>query len=258
MKIVFSYAKRNLFSNNTLLNKIKKEAPTSKSRGVLPYVDNISQSNNNVNNDISSTKYSMQESTNNTQELDNSSFSYDNQGRKLTKEQQEYFKDSKVRDEKGRLLEVYHGTNEEFTVFDRSYIGSTSGDLGFLGDGFYFATHSGEASYYGGKNMATYLNVTNPYNIKNLQKYKGVSLRGENSNPYLEIKNLVDMNPEWGNIKLNYGNTYEDVAREVTKIIDNIKVEEAGRTADGYKQFRTEVNGKLHIEIQQRNKQLVV
>ena len=31
--------------------------------------------------------------------LDNSSFSYDNQGRKLTKEQQEYFKDSKVRDE---------------------------------------------------------------------------------------------------------------------------------------------------------------
>ena len=247
MEIVFSYAKRNLFSNNTLLNKIKKEAPTSKSRGVLPYVDNISQSNNNVNNDISSTKYSMQESTNNTQELDNSSFSYDNQGRKLTKEQQEYFKDSKVRDEKGRLLEVYHGTNEEFTVFDRSYIGSTSGDLGFLGDGFYFATHSGEASYYGGKNMATYLNVTNPYNIKNLQKYKGVSLRGENSNPYLEIKNLVDMNPEWGNIKLNYGNTYEDVAREVTKIIDNIKVEEAGRTADGYKQFRTEVNGKINF-----------
>ena len=179
--------------------------------------------------------------------LDNSSFSYDNQGRKLTKEQQEYFKDSKVRDEKGRLLEVYHGTNEEFTVFDRSYIGSTSGDLGFLGDGFYFATHSGEASYYGGKNMATYLNVTNPYNIKNLQKYKGVSLRGENSNPYLEIKNLVDMNPEWGNIKLNYGNTYEDVAREVTKIIDNIKVEEAGRTADGYKQFRTEVNGKINF-----------
>lgn len=171
----------------------------------------------------------------------------DNQGRTLTKEQQEYFKDSKVRDEKGRLLEVYHGTNEEFTVFDRSYIGSTSGDLGFLGDGFYFATHSGEASYYGGKNMATYLNVTNPYNIKNLQKYKGVSLRGENSNPYLEIKNLVDMNPEWGNIKLNYGNTYEDVAREVTKIIDNIKVEEAGRTADGYKQFRTEVNGKINF-----------
>lgn len=77
MEIVFSYAKRNLFSNNTLLNKIKKEAPTSKSRGVLPCVDNISQNNNNVNNDTSSTKYSMQEDIKNTQGLDNSSFSLD-------------------------------------------------------------------------------------------------------------------------------------------------------------------------------------
>ena len=43
----------------------------------------------------------------------------DNQGRTLTKEQQEYFKDSKVRDEKGNLLEVYHGTgNKDFNVFE--------------------------------------------------------------------------------------------------------------------------------------------
>ena len=34
--------------------------------------------------------------------------SVDNKGRKLTKEQQEYFKDSKARDENGNLLEVYH------------------------------------------------------------------------------------------------------------------------------------------------------
>ena len=96
-----AYAKRNLSANDKLLNKIKKEAPTSKSRGVLPYVDNISQNNKNVKSDISSTKYSMQESANNIQELNNSSFSYDNQGRRLTKEQQEYFKDSKAVDENG-------------------------------------------------------------------------------------------------------------------------------------------------------------
>ena len=42
---------------------------------MLPYVDDISQNNNNVNNDTSSTKYSMQEDIKNTQELDNSSFS---------------------------------------------------------------------------------------------------------------------------------------------------------------------------------------
>ena len=41
----------------------------------------------------------------------------DNQGRQLTKEQQEYFKNSKVRDKNGSLLTVYHGTDSEFTVF---------------------------------------------------------------------------------------------------------------------------------------------
>ncbi len=45
----------------------------------------------------------------------------DNQGRTLTKEQQEYFKDSKVRDENGNLKVLYHGTaTGEFTVFDKS------------------------------------------------------------------------------------------------------------------------------------------
>lgn len=39
-----AYAKRNLFLNNILSNKIKKEAPTSKSRGVLPYANNIPRS----------------------------------------------------------------------------------------------------------------------------------------------------------------------------------------------------------------------
>lgn len=41
----------------------------------------------------------------------------DNQGRQLTKEQQEYFKDSKVRDENGNLLTVYHGSENKFNEF---------------------------------------------------------------------------------------------------------------------------------------------
>ena len=40
-------------------------------------------------------------------ELDNSSFSFDNKGRKLTKAQQEYFKNSVVKDEKGNLKVVF-------------------------------------------------------------------------------------------------------------------------------------------------------
>ena len=64
----------------------------------------------------------------------------DNQGRTLTKEQQEFFKDSKVRDENGNLLTMYHGTNNEFTIFDDNFIGKNTNNEGIFGKGFYF-TH---------------------------------------------------------------------------------------------------------------------
>lgn len=45
----------------------------------------------------------------------------DSDGNKLSEQQQEYFKDSKVRDENGNLLVVYHGTpNANFTKFRSS------------------------------------------------------------------------------------------------------------------------------------------
>lgn len=46
----------------------------------------------------------------------------DSDGRNLTKEQQEYFKDSKVRDESGNLKVMYHGTERnDFTVFNGEF-----------------------------------------------------------------------------------------------------------------------------------------
>ena len=44
----------------------------------------------------------------------------DNQGRKLNKKQQEYFKDSKVRDDDGNLLVMYHGSESKFNEFNSS------------------------------------------------------------------------------------------------------------------------------------------
>jgi len=45
--------------------------------------------------------------------------SVDSNGNRLSEEQIEFFKDSKIRDEDGNLLVVYHGTpNQGFTVFD--------------------------------------------------------------------------------------------------------------------------------------------
>ena len=80
----------------------------------------------------------------------------DNQGRTLTKEQQEYFKDSKVRDENGNLIEVYHGTDSDFNEFNHKYIGEDNKD----GFGFYFTPNKLKFEYDYPK--TTYLNITNP------------------------------------------------------------------------------------------------
>ena len=47
------------------------------------------------------------------------SLSEDNNGNKLTDEQKEYFKDSKILDDNGNLKVMYHGSTESFTVFDK-------------------------------------------------------------------------------------------------------------------------------------------
>ena len=102
------------------------------------------------------------------------SLSEDSKGRELSKEQQAFFKDSKIRvsevdgwkntiTENGALLPVYHGTNSgEFYEFDKGSIGSAN-DYGWFGRGFYFAFTEGEASYYGKRVLECYLDVKRPF-----------------------------------------------------------------------------------------------
>ena len=71
---------------------------------------------NSQSNTTSDTQYSISEAP-----------KQDNQGRTLTKEQQTYFKDSKLRDENGDLEVVYHSTPNQFTVFDNSMSGKNTG-----------------------------------------------------------------------------------------------------------------------------------
>jgi|GEM_PF-1035110 len=86
----------------------------------------------------------------------------DSTGKALTPAQREYFKDSAIRDEQGRLREVYHGTNSgEFTVFDWDKTQSTDG--GWFGRGFYFTFWKGEARTYGARVLDAYLNIKNPF-----------------------------------------------------------------------------------------------
>lgn len=117
---------------------------------------------------VDETKYSL--STNN----------IDSQGRTLTKQQQKFFKDSKVRDENGNLKVMYHGTpNGVFNQFDKSFIGKRGS---FLSSrlGFYFSEDKSYADLMareGGKEQnpkvfKVYLNIKKPLNIFSTELFK--------------------------------------------------------------------------------------
>ena len=70
--------------------------------------------------------------------------------------------DSVVRDESGRLLKVYHGTEaESFNVFDKERRGQT--DASLWGRGYYFSSDVDFASDFGENVRGFYLNITKPF-----------------------------------------------------------------------------------------------
>lgn len=69
---------------------------------------------------------------------------------------------SKVVNADGTPKVMYHGTNAEFTVFDRSK-GKKKIHLNVLGDGNYFTASEQGAARYGENVIPVYLNIKNPY-----------------------------------------------------------------------------------------------
>lgn len=174
--------------------------------------DSITPQNENVN---TTTKYSTQESENNS-----GSFKFDNKGRELSKEQQEYFKNSKVRDENGNLQEVYHGSNTDgITIFD---IDKTNEDNVF-GKGFYFTdnelmaeSYAEEAVDYNGGTKQIYkgyLNIKNPFVVE-----------GENTVDLANKIRNIDYNADI--IDSNYGVASTEKMKEwlISKGYDGIEV----------------------------------
>ncbi len=86
----------------------------------------------------------------------------DSLGNPLTAEQQDYFRDSVVRDAEGRLLPVYHGSRAKFTEFQHKFINSHGSAEG---RGFYFTDSKSMAQGYereGGQLLQGYLNIAKP------------------------------------------------------------------------------------------------
>lgn len=139
-------------------------------------VNNVSQSNNNVKSNTSNKQYASISKNNTKYSLSK----VDNQGNTLTKQQQKFFKDSKVRDENGNLKVMYHGTpNGVFNQFDKSFIGKRGS---FLSSrlGFYFSEDKSYADLMareGGKEQnpkvfKVYLNIKKPLNIFSTELFK--------------------------------------------------------------------------------------
>ena len=134
--------------------KNKMEAPqlaNAKNLGVTSEIESVVTSKSSISQ---ITEKSNSSSENSSEIPKIRSQARDTSGNTLTSAQQEYFKDSKVRDSKGNLMVLYHGTTADFNEFKR-------GDVGF-----HFGTKGAARGRVGfGKNVTlkeVYLNITNP------------------------------------------------------------------------------------------------
>ena len=74
-----------------------------------------------------------------------------------------WFGKSKIIDQNNIPLILYHGTENDFDKFDEAKIGSSSGNNGFLGKGFYFTKDLWRGQAYGNVIYAVYLRIENPF-----------------------------------------------------------------------------------------------
>ena len=211
-------------------------------------------------------------------ELDNSSFSLDDKGRTLTKEQQEYFKDSKVRDKNGNLKTMYHGTRSDFTVFDIKKSGESSNNSKV---GFWFTENSDGAKnfannvWYGNnkdaKAMEVYLNITNPKIYEEVnnntisEQLKKQSEDIKNQKKLIEEKYLIDsfypnLSSYDGNLFLKYCAMYGSKYSPYTQneMLDLIKNDYNIRTSEidyfnDVKKYSELLNEEKKIERHQDN-----
>lgn len=154
--------------NETVALNTKDKISRGLNSNELSRTDNISNNASSVNNN--ETKFSLD---------------IDSDGNKLTQQQAEYFKNSKVRDEDGNLLKVYHGTTENFTVFDKTK-GRSNMDI----QGMFFSPWEIDAKGYGSNVNAYYINITNPASERMgymaLRKFQGQNNAGVKAREYLE------------------------------------------------------------------------
>lgn len=148
----------------------------------------------------------------------------DSKGRKLSEQQAEYFRDSKVRDKDGNLLVMYHQTEGEFTVFDTRHKGAGTGD-DETPFGVFLKTSDKDIGLRGKNQMELYANIKRPLMAKDrsdlVRKLRKLSDR------YAKIKDKSSTVDE------EYSKKHEEAKNALVKFIATWRKEnpEASRAA---------------------------
>ena len=109
----------------------------------------------------------------------------DSEGRRLSAQQQEYFRDSQVRDADGQLKVLYHQTDGEFTVFDTRHKGAGTGD-DETPFGIFLKSTPQNIGVKGARQMELYADIKNPLRVRD---------RGD------LVSNLKKLSPEYEEVK---------------------------------------------------------
>ncbi len=123
------------------------------------------------------------------------------------KEEPKGFEDSKIRDENGKLLKVYHGTSKDFEEFDIEKSGS-KGNVAY-GKGVYFTPDKEVADRFGEKTKEVYLNIKKPFIIQTDEDLeKMIEFKMEAKQKKVDVSTIIKSNGYDGVI------SYEDVGSD--------------------------------------------
>lgn len=201
------------------------------------YVNSIPSNNNVVNSQY------MQDSSNNTQGLDkSSSFSLgentvtvDNKGRKLSKGQQEFFKNvsSEIKDEKGNLETLYHQTDNDFMVFDITKRTHSQGDY-LMPDGVFLKNNNNNIGIgNNSKQMELYAKIEKPLVVESRQQLENIL---NEKKEYAELINSIR------NIDIEFQQKYEKAEKQLD---------------DAYlKEWNARKNGENTTELEKQTEEL--
>ena len=125
----------------------------------------------------------------------------DSNGRELSEQQREYFKDSQVRDAEGRLMPLYHQTDGEFTAFDTRHKGAGSSD-DETPFGVFLKSTPRDIGIKGARQMELYADIKNPLRVRD---------RGE------LVENLIKLSPEYETLKAKSAVIDKEYSRKFEK-----------------------------------------